>query len=230
MNELIQALGNYTEALEQKITVLEERISGYEEKVAALEERIEELSKDSRFYVRPNSSPSETDAPCVAPPTPTDPSAGTQLFLRDSISAPLASDDAGCPSEPEPENPEEPEEPETPEMPENPESEPAPEPEPTPEPEQPKKEPELALEIEPQPAKTAVKDIRQMISLGDRFLFQRELFGQNGEKMQRALDDLNHCATEQEALEYVEKHFDWDKKSPTYELFINAIHRSHSDR
>lgn len=195
MNELIQALGNYTEALEQKITVLEERISGYEEKVAALEEQLKELAKDSRFYVRPNSSPSEPE---------------------------------------EPEEPENPEEPEKPEMPENPEPEPEPvvepEPEPEPEPEQPKKEPELALDIEPQPAKTAVKDIRQMISLGDRFLFQRELFGQNGEKMQRALDDINRCATEQEALDFVEKHFDWDKKSPTYELFINAIHRSHSGR
>ena len=60
---------------------------------------VEELSLDSRFYVRPNSSSSETDAPCVAPPTPTDPSAGTQLFLRNSISAPLASNDAGCPKE-----------------------------------------------------------------------------------------------------------------------------------
>ena len=96
MNELIQALGNYTEALEQKITVLEKRISGYEEKVAALEEQLKELAKDSRFYVRPNSSPSETDAPCVAPPTPTDPSAGTQLFLRDSIAAPLTPVGVGC--------------------------------------------------------------------------------------------------------------------------------------
>lgn len=194
MNELIQALGTYTEALEQRIAALEERISGYEEKVAALEEKvaaqtqlIEELSSDSRFNVRSNSSPSET------------------------------------PEEPEsPETPESPKEPETPEVQE-------PEPEPKPEPEQPKKEPELALDIEPQ-EKTAMKDIRLMISLGDRFLFQRELFGQNGEKMQRALDDINRCKTEQEALDFVEKHFDWDKKSPTYELFIHAIHRSHTGR
>lgn len=200
MNELIQALGNYTEALEQKITVLEERISGYEEKVAALEERIEELAKDSRFYVRPNSSPSEPEEP--------------ETPEEQEIPELVAEQEPEPVVEPEPE----------------PEPVVEPEPEPEPEPEQPKKEPELALDIEPQPAKTAVKDIRQMISLGDRFLFQRELFGQNGEKMQRALDDINRCATEQEALDFVEKHFDWDKKSPTYELFINAIHRSHSGR
>ena len=187
MNELIQALGTYTEALENKIAALEERSRNYEEKIAALEERVQELA-DSLINVRSNSSPSETDAPCVAPPTPTDPSAGTQLFLRDSISAPLASGDAGCPQEPE-----------------------------------------LALEPEI-PEETKKVDIRQMISLGDRFLFQRELFGQNGEKMQRSLDEINQCATEQEALDYVERHFEWDKKSPTYELFINAIHRSHSGR
>ncbi len=45
--------------------------------------------------VRSNSSPSKTDAPCVAP-NPTVPSAGTPLFLRDSIGAPIAQS-AGCP-------------------------------------------------------------------------------------------------------------------------------------
>ena len=48
-------------------------------------------------YVRSNSSPSKTDAPCVAP-NPTVPSAGTPLFLRDSIGAPIAQS-AGCPTD-----------------------------------------------------------------------------------------------------------------------------------
>ena len=34
----------------------------------------------------------------------------------------------------------------------------------------------------------AVDDIRQAISLGDRFLYQRELFGQNAELMQKDAD------------------------------------------
>ncbi len=59
---------------------------------------VNELSSDSRFYVRSNSSPSKTDAPCVAP-NPTDPSAGTLLFLRDSISAPETPNGVGCPKE-----------------------------------------------------------------------------------------------------------------------------------
>lgn len=175
MNELIQALGQYTEALENKITSLTQQLAEQAKLIEELRLKIDELSA----------------APAI------------------------------------PETPEEPEKPEIPEIPEVPES-----------PEILVQEPELALEPEapeipetPEiPEETKKVDIRQMISLGDRFLFQRELFGQNGEKMQRALDEINQCATEQEALDYVEQHFEWDKKSPTYELFIHAIHRSHTGR
>ena len=70
-----------------------------------------------------------------------------------------------------------------------------------------------------------VTDLRHAISLGDRFLFQRELFSQNGELMQKTLDVLNKQAHFDAAIAYIDKHFDWDKESPTYELFINALHR-----
>lgn len=178
MNELIQALGQYTEALENKITSLTQQLAEQAKLIEELRIKIEELSA----------------APAI------------------------------------PEKPEEPETPEKPEIPEVPESPESPE-----KPEILVQEPELALEPEipekpESPEETKKVDIRQMISLGDRFLFQRELFGQNGEKMQRALDEINQCATEQEALDYVEQHFEWDKKSPTYELFIHAIHRSHTGR
>lgn len=80
-----------------------------------------------------------------------------------------------------------------------------------------------------QPQQTAlfgspVTDIRQAISIGDRFLFQRELFGGNGEAMQKLLDRLNNCSNLNEAMDIVSAQ-SWDKDSSTYELFINVLRR-----
>jgi hypothetical protein len=70
-----------------------------------------------------------------------------------------------------------------------------------------------------------VTDIRQAISLGDRFLFQRELFAGNGEQMQQTLDYLNRMDTLSEALEYLNDNFDWDKDSNTFSLFETVLKR-----
>ena len=108
------------------------------------------------------------------------------------------------------------------------------EPEPVVAPEPEVKEPELPVE-EPQPAKEeispnatlygkAVDDIRQAISLGDRFLYQRELFGQNAELMQRTLTELNELGSYDEAIAYISR-FNWDTDSSTYQQFIITLHR-----
>lgn len=70
-----------------------------------------------------------------------------------------------------------------------------------------------------------VTDLKQAISIGDRFLYQRELFGKNGELMQRTIADLNGLNTFDDAMEYIDRHFNWDKEQPSYELFVNALHR-----
>ena len=92
--------------------------------------------------------------------------------------------------------------------------------------EEPKKEPASA---EAPKASTAygqpVSDLKQAISIGDRFLYQRELFGKNGELMQRTIADLNGLSSFDEAMAYIDKHFNWDKELPSYELFVNALHR-----
>ena len=72
---------------------------------------------------------------------------------------------------------------------------------------------------------SAVEDIRQAISLGDRFLFQRELFAGNGELMQKTLDELNGLGSLNEAMEYVAETFDWDKESTAVQLFENVLKR-----
>lgn len=74
----------------------------------------------------------------------------------------------------------------------------------------------------------AVEDIRQAISLGDRFLFQRELFAGNGELMQKTLDEINNLGSLNEAMDYVLDNFDWDKESTAVQLFENVLKRRFS--
>ena len=89
-------------------------------------------------------------------------------------------------------------------------------------------EPEIEPEPEPEVPHSVVPkvtDIKKAISLGDRFLFQRELFGGNGELMAKTIADLNKLDGLDEAEAYIDKRFSWDKESSTYELFYNILKR-----
>ncbi len=93
----------------------------------------------------------------------------------------------------------------------------------------PAEEPIAAVEVE-KTATTAtllppIEDIRKAISLGDRFLFQRELFAGNGELMNKTIDKLNALSSLEEAQKYISKHFSWDTESQAYELFTNILKR-----
>ena len=70
-----------------------------------------------------------------------------------------------------------------------------------------------------------VDDIRQAISLGDRFLYQRDLFGQNAELMQRTLTEINGLKSFDEAMSYINSRFQWDTESNSYQQFIVSLHR-----
>ena len=70
-----------------------------------------------------------------------------------------------------------------------------------------------------------VDDIRQAISLGDRFLYQRELFGQNAELMQRTLTEINELQSFDEAMSYINSRFQWDSESNSYQQFVVSLHR-----
>ena len=122
--------------------------------------------------------------------------------------------------EPEPEP-----EPAEPEPEEEPEEEPV---LPIVEPEEDENEDEPEAEPEPEVAHSVVPkvtDIKKAISLGDRFLFQRELFGGNGEQMAKTIAELNKLDSLDEAEAYIDKRFNWDKESSTYELFHNILKR-----
>ncbi len=219
INELQKAM-EYIESLEQRIAALETRLAeqeAYKAKLIDLSVRITELAKESKAInerctammaqgeeiLRQNAAkaPEEPEIP-ESPEMPEEPESPEMPEEPENLEMPES-----------PETPEEPENPETTEMPESPES-----PE-TPEPPAPQKPVQASLFGAP------VTDIRHAISLGDRFLFQRELFGGKGELMQKTIDKLNGLNSLGEALSYIHDNFSWDKDSSTYELFVNVLRR-----
>ncbi len=93
----------------------------------------------------------------------------------------------------------------------------------------PAEEPTAVVEVEKSTTTATllppIEDIRKAISLGDRFLFQRELFAGNGELMNKTIDKLNTLSSLDEALAYINKNFSWDSESQAYELFVNILRR-----
>ena len=237
MEQLIQAITAYTTALEQKLSALETRVAQLEqqleeanETMRRLGERLEakgewledpdiEILKEKRQLLAEELDRLET------------------LEITDD--APISTEEPVVELEPEP-------------VVEEPvpapilELEPVVEPEPVVIPVEPtpKAVVEVAPVVEsapviekpaprPTPTQTslfgsAVEDIRQAISLGDRFLFQRELFAGNGELMQKTLDELNALGSLSEAMDYVLDNFEWDKESTAVQLFENVLKRRFS--
>ena len=69
-------------------------------------------------------------------------------------------------------------------------------------------------------------DLKSSITLGDRFRFQRELFGGNGEKMNKAISDFNSFETMTEAQDYIAKNFvHWALDNETVSDFIQLLQR-----
>lgn len=70
-----------------------------------------------------------------------------------------------------------------------------------------------------------ITDLKSSITLGDRFRFQRELFGGNGEKMNKAISDFNSFETMTEAQSYIAKNFDWPLDNDAVSDFIQLLQR-----
>lgn len=216
INELQKAM-EYIESLEQRIAALETRLAeqeAYKAKLIDLSVRITELAKESKAI----------NERCTAMMAQ-----GEEILRQNAAKAPEEPEIPESPEIPEePETPEEPENPETTEMPEEPETPENPEMPETPETTEMPETPEPPAPQKPVQASlfgAPVTDIRHAISLGDRFLFQRELFGGKGELMQKTIDKLNGLNSLGEALSYIHDNFSWDKDSSTYELFVNVLRR-----
>lgn len=239
MNNLIQAITAYTTALEQKLSALETRVALLETESGKLKTKNEALEAQIATL---QAEVAALEATGVAVTPAEEPEVEIELIVEDPQEQETPEE---LVEEPQEESAEESQEEPAQEMPLEPlesleiieEEEPVVEPvaelivEPAPQPEV-KAEPVAAPQPAPRPVPqqtslfgAAVEDIRQAISLGDRFLFQRELFAGNGELMQKTLDEINSLNSLSEAMDYVADNFEWDSESTAVQLFENVLKR-----
>ena len=197
----MQELIKYFESLEARLSALEDaqqanadKLQANEEKLLAIGERITAMM-DILKEAQSKPQPVVVEEPQIPEPV--------------AEPEPVVEPEP----EPEPEIESKPEIPEIPEIKEEPKAEPVVE-----APKQEVASPNATLYGK------AVTDIRQAISLGDRFLYQRELFGQNAELMQRTLTELDALNSFDEAQAYIAQ-FGWDTESSTYQQFLITLHR-----
>lgn len=228
MNELIQ----YFQALEARLAAQDAKIAALEQRLAEKDQRLADMNDNlnSVLQVLPALSENVESIKQMlneGVQVSAEPDVEVELVYPEEEEATVELPQEAPAAEPEPApQPQPVAEPES--QPEQVVEQPAPEPiveqqQPEPAAEQPKPEAPRA----PQQTSlfgTPVTDIRQAVSIGDRFLFQRELFGGNAEKLQQTLTELNNLHSLDEAVALVDK-FGWDKQSPTYELFLNVLRR-----
>ena len=202
---LRESLESRIAAAEQSLAAAEERLAAQEETISALRAQVEELQ--NRPLPEPQVVEKVVEKIVEKPVVVAAPVAEPEPVVEDAPKV----EEPEVIAEPEPEPVAEPE-PEKPEVPEKPE-----EPEPAPVVEE-QASPKAAIYGK------AVDDIRLAISLGDRFLYQRELFGQNAELMQKTLTELNALHSFDEAMGYISR-LGWDTESNSYQQFIVTLHR-----
>ena len=66
-------------------------------------------------------------------------------------------------------------------------------------------------------------DLRKEISLNDRFLFQRELFNNDGNALNEMMSKLNTFSSFDEAEQYLREHTSWNFEDPVVKDFLFAI-------
>ena len=238
MNNLIQAITTYTNILEQKLSALEARVAQLEEANEAMKQEGDEAKA---LVATLQAEVAALLAAGVTPAPAEEPEVEIELIIEEETEC--ENEEEKTENESVEESAEEQEEViETLEVldepaAEEPVVEPVVEPEAAPQPEM-KVEPAVEVKVaQPAPRAVpqqtslfgaAVEDIRQAISLGDRFLFQRELFAGNGELMQKTLDELNALGSLEEAMDYVADNFEWDSDSTAVQLFENVLKRRFS--
>lgn len=229
----MNALDERLAALEKTVAAHQQYFGELQENVATFKEsmnRIQEIL-DEGIQVTPDP---EVEVDLVYPE---DEEVTVELPQEEQVESTESSEKTEAPEVIEsPENPENTDNPENPEP--QPTEEPAVEPEPAPvEEPQPEEQPMVEQPVAEQPKAEAprmpqqtslfgapVTDIRQAVSIGDRFLFQRELFAGNAEKLQQTLTELDKLGSLDEAVSFIDR-FGWDKQSSTFELFLNVLRR-----
>lgn len=81
--------------------------------------------------------------------------------------------------------------------------------------------------INPAITGTHVEDIRKAIGINDKFLFMRELFGNNSDFMNQTIDELNKLDTFAQAQAFIKSNFNWDMEDETVIAFYAAVRRKY---
>lgn len=72
---------------------------------------------------------------------------------------------------------------------------------------------------------TPVADIWSAIAINDRFLFTRELFGNDSEAFKTTVSLLNSISSWEAAKKYISEHFTWDPNLPVAKDFLAIVRR-----
>jgi hypothetical protein len=81
------------------------------------------------------------------------------------------------------------------------------------------------VSLEDKIIKTMYADLKKSISLNDRFRFQKDLFENNIDLMDKTLDDLNGLSSLQETLDYLNNHFTWDWKNESVKALKKMLEK-----
>ncbi len=69
----------------------------------------------------------------------------------------------------------------------------------------------------------ALVDLKRGISLNDRFIFQRELFGNDHNRMNSTIEKLNSLKSYEDAEDYIKENVSADLNNPTVADFLSII-------
>jgi hypothetical protein len=73
--------------------------------------------------------------------------------------------------------------------------------------------------------KTIYADLKKSLRLNDRFRFQRDLFGNDSEWMDKTLNDLNSLSSLQETANYLQEHFAWNPENESVIAFKEILEK-----
>ena len=70
-----------------------------------------------------------------------------------------------------------------------------------------------------------IQDINSAIGLNDRFIFIRELFGNNKDHYHETVQVLNNFDTYDNAVRFLDENFDWEPENENYERLKELVRR-----
>ncbi|SFV33463.1 hypothetical protein [Thermoflavifilum thermophilum] len=91
-----------------------------------------------------------------------------------------------------------------------------------------------ATELAEKLSHAPVPDLRKAIGINDRFLFISELFANDYQSYDQAIETLNSCTSWDEARQWIADHlqtrYQWKEKDPTAEAFYAIVKKRFSAR